>query len=40
MYCGPRFVGLPLLSLGSTVTTIFGILGSWTVGYFEMKNSR
>ena len=34
---GHSLVGLPLLSVGSLVTTVFILLGSWTVGYFEMR---
>lgn len=34
---GHSLTGLPVLSLGSIVTTISILLGSWTVGWFEMK---
>ena len=37
---GHSLVGLPLLSAGSLVTTVFIVLGSWTSGYFEIKNRR
>jgi hypothetical protein len=37
---GHSLVGLPLLSLGSIVTTISIILGTWTVGWFEMRTER
>ena len=33
---GHSLVGLPLLSVGSIVTTFFIILGSWTVGVFQL----
>ena len=34
---GHSLVGLPLLSVGSLVTTLFMVLGSWTAGYVELK---
>jgi uncharacterized membrane protein YedE/YeeE len=37
---GHSLVGLPLLSIGSIVTTVFIILGTWTVGWLEMKKQR
>ena len=37
---GHSLVGLPMLSVGSLVTTVFIILGSWTVGYWEMGSPR
>lgn len=37
---GHSLVGLPLLSLGSLVTTLFIVLGSWTTGYFELRRRR
>jgi uncharacterized membrane protein YedE/YeeE len=37
---GHSLVGLPLLSVGSLVTTLFIILGSWTVGYFDMRAKK
>ena len=37
---GHSLVGLPLLSLGSLVTTLFIVLGSWTVGYFELRHRK
>lgn len=37
---GHSLVGLPLLSMGSLVATVFIILGSWTVGWFELRALR
>ncbi len=37
---GHSLVGLPLLSLGSIVTTASILLGSLTMGYFEMRAAR
>ena len=37
---GHSLVGLPLLSPGSLVTTLFIVLGSWTVGYFELRHRK
>lgn len=34
---GHSLVGVPLLSVGSLVTTLFILLGSWTTGYFELR---
>ena len=34
---GHSLVGIPLLSVGSLVTTVFIVLGSWTVGCFELR---
>ena len=34
---GHSLVGIPLLSVGSIVTTVFIVLGSWTVGYAEIR---
>ncbi|MCC7264264.1 MAG: YeeE/YedE family protein [Candidatus Latescibacteria bacterium] len=34
---GHSLVGVPLLSVGSIVTTVFILLGSWTTGYFELR---
>ena len=34
---GHSLVGVPLLSVGSIVTTVFIVLGSWTAGYFEIE---
>lgn len=34
---GHSLVGVPLLSVGSLVTTVFILLGSWTTGYFELR---
>jgi uncharacterized membrane protein YedE/YeeE len=36
---GHSLIGLPLLSIGSLVTTVFIILGSWTAGYIEMRQA-
>lgn len=34
---GHSLVGVPLLSAGSLVTTLFILLGTWTTGYFELR---
>ena len=37
---GHSLVGIPLLSVGSIVTTFFIVLGSWTVGHVEIRRGR
>lgn len=36
---GHSLVGVPLLSVGSLVTTVFILLGTWTTGYFELRKT-
>jgi uncharacterized membrane protein YedE/YeeE len=37
---GHSLVGVPLLSVGSLVTTLFILLGSWTTAYLELRKKE